>query len=207
MFAMSAAEFSLYLGIVVIISVLGLAFWTWTQFQDTQRHLKTLEKLIYPLSHGQSSQEPVHVEKILPQSTHVDDSDSDNESETSEAPENLNQTQTENVSEILEAIDNALPQNTHVEESVEDHVDSADNIDDTIAAAMDNAAEHLEEESKETLDSFFPKELTSVDMSHVEDKIDLNSLTRKELAELAETKGIKGFRAMKKHELIEALTA
>lgn len=207
MFAMSAAEFSLYLGIVVIISVLGLAFWTWTQFQDTQRHLKTLEKLIYPLSHGQSNPEPARVEKILPQSTHVDDSDSDNDSETSEAPENLNQTQTENVSEILEAIDNALPQNTHVEDSVEDHVDSVDNIDDTIAAAMDNAAEHLEEEPKETLDSFFPGELTSVDMSNVEDKIDLNSLTRKELAELAETKGIKGFRAMKKHELIEALTA
>ncbi len=43
---MTAAEFSLYLGIVIIVSLLGLAYWVWTRDQDVRRHITSLEAML-----------------------------------------------------------------------------------------------------------------------------------------------------------------
>lgn len=208
MFAMSAAEFSLYLGIVVIISVLGLAFWTWTQFQDTQRHLKTLEKIIYnqtaspspdsTQTHTQVQHQPHHA-AILPQSSHVvETSEDDNDSvdETNAILDAIEHCEDDTVKEI------SLPEAVTNEQ--EDGIN--DSINDSIEAAMDVAAASIETQPAETLDSFFPTELASVDMSDETDKVNLAALSRKDLLDLAKSKGLKVQQNIKKQELIDLLS-
>lgn len=217
MFAMSAAEFSLYLGIVVIISVLGLAFWTWTQFQDTQRHLKTLEKIIYnqaasaspdsTQTHTQVQHQPYN-NAVLPQSSHVVETSEDDNDSVDETNAILNaiehcENDTNDTNDVKEI---TLPESAtnSQDDGINDSIN--DNINDSIEAAMDAAAASIETLPAEALDSFFPTELASVDMSDETDKVNLAALSRKDLLDLAKSKGLKVQQNIKKQELIELLS-
>lgn len=202
MFAMSAAEFSLYLGIVVIISVLGLAFWTWTQFQDTQRHLKTLEKIIY--NQAQTVTSSVQPEPLpLPQSSHVVETSEDDNHSMNESIDSVDET-----SAILDAIEQC--NNEDVKQISLPETDTAEHgIEESIEAAMDLAADAMDAETQpteQTLDSYFPNELASVDMSNETDKINFTALSRKDLLDLAKSKGLKVHQNIKKQELIDLLS-
>lgn len=189
MFSMTAAEFSLYLGVIIVVSMLGLAFWVWTQIRDLQLNFKTLDMTTIKLSErvreysgtGTTSGPPQQPPQLQTQTQNVD------------SPENV-----EDTDDIIEEEVEFDDDNTKVEEShqVSDVSNNINDIMNDICDINENTENTEDNEDNEVIKET-PIELTT----------DYTNMKIGELRRIAEEKNIHGYKHLKKNELIEALNA
>jgi len=197
MMVFTAAEFSLYLSIVVVICILGLAWWSWTQFQDINIRLKNIDKLLLSRLDAVQHREEPNFNQLAAQLSSlgvlpipVPSDESDDEDEKAQPA-----TTVVIESSIADQVINALETNmAEGDKSTDENVTVGENVVNDLPAA--------DEIVTDSLDSFFPTTLTEIDTTP---KVDENT-SLKELRSLAEKKGIKGAARMKKPELLSLLT-
>lgn len=180
---MTAAEFSLYLGVIIVVSMLGLAFWVWTQIRDLQLSFKTLDMTTNKLANrihdnGTSAVTgpPTQVDAIAPQTEQVN------------IPEN-------DTDDIANEFNNV--------EDIEDTNETEEDTDDVLDAApadIDGIMNDITEvEAEETTDV--------IRETPIENAPDYKKMKLGDLRRIAEEKKVNGYKHMQKNDLIDALTA
>ena len=189
MFSMTAAEFSLYLGVIIVVSMLGLAFWVWTQIRDLQLSFKTLDMTTNKLTNrirdnGTSAVTgpPTQVDAIAPQTEQVNSPEND----TDDIANEFN-----NVKDIEDA---------EVAEDAEDAEVDTDDVLEVAPADIDGIMNDITEvEAEETTDV--------IRETPIENAPDYKKMKLGDLRRIAEEKKVNGYKHMQKNDLIDALTA
>lgn len=182
-----------YVALCMTVLILGVVYWFWTQNQFIQRKLNLLENIVYEMRSASNA----HVPEGL-----VDKALSEHESSTvpayAPAPEE---------DDIHAALTEELDFETDELKPMPE-----DSATTTITAASTDFLKEDEVQDKaEPIvfeDSLAPG--ASLGATNAEDLGAtkggvLDAMTLKELKQLAEQKGVKGAKSMRKHELVEAI--
>lgn len=182
-----------YVALCMTVLILGVVYWFWTQNQFIQRKLNLLENIVYEMRSASNAHVPEGlVDKALAAAAASSASDSASPS-YAPAPEEEGEDDLVHaaLSSDLEALD----------------LDSEELMPtDNVPAVLNNTddVDTMEEAPGAALDTTVAASATTDDLGTTKGTV-LDNMTLKELKQLAEQKGVKGAKSMRKHELVEAI--
>jgi hypothetical protein len=184
-----------YVALCMTVLILGVVYWFWTQNQFIQRKLNLLENIVYEMRSATNAHVPEGlVEKALAAAA-ASSVGSDSAPSYAPAPEEEGEDDLVHaaLSSDLEALDldseELKPMPTDDAPGVLNNTDDVNNMEEAPGAALDTTV---------------AASATTDDLGTTKGTV-LDNMTLKELKQLAEQKGVKGAKSMRKHELVEAI--
>ena len=175
-----------YVALCMTVLILGVVYWFWTQNQFIQRKLNLLENIVYEMRSASNSHVPEGlVDKALAAAAETVTASSaapyaPEEDDIHAALSEELDMETEELTPMPEESATAFFTETEVQDKTEEIV-----FEDNLAPGAASAA-------------------VAEDLGMAKGGV-LDQMTLKELKQLAEQKGVKGAKSMRKHELVEAI--
>ena len=189
-----------YVALCMTVLILGVVYWFWTQNQFIQRKLNLLENIVYEMRSASNAHVPESlVDKALavaaataataaPAVAAYAPPEGEEEGEDDIVHAALsNELELDLESEELKP----MPEDAGASESNDVKVPAEEFVFEDLAPGADLAAENS-------------GAVVSEDLGVAKGTV-LDQMTLKELKQLAEQKGVKGAKSMRKHELVEAI--
>jgi hypothetical protein len=184
-----------YVALCMTVLILGVVYWFWTQNQFIQRKLNLLENIVYEMRSASNAHVPEGlVDKALAAASIA--SSSENAASYAPAPEEGDDDIVHaTLSDELETLNLDSDELKPMPEEAPVTFDTDDVIE---AVTEDDLAPGA------TLGAATATTTATEDLGTTKGTV-LDNMTLKELKQLAEQKGVKGAKSMRKHELVEAI--
>jgi len=191
-----------YVALCMTVLILGVVYWFWTQNQFIQRKLNLLENIVYEMRSASNAHVPEGlVDKALAAAAAVAGTTSSSDAVAAYAPAPEEEGEDDIVHATLsDELDGAtLTLDSDELKPMPEATLAAFDTDDVVeAVAEDDLAPGA------TLGTAATTVTATEDLGTVKGTV-LDNMTLKELKQLAEQKGVKGAKSMRKHELVEAI--
>ena len=192
-----------YVALCMTVLILGVVYWFWTQNQFIQRKLNLLENIVYEMRSASNAHVPEGlVDKALAAAA-VAGTTSSSDAVASYAPAPEEEGEDDIVHAALsDELDGAtLTLDSDELTSMPEATLATFDIDDAVEAV---AEDDLAPGATLGVATTTTTTTATEDLGTVKGTV-LDNMTLKELKQLAEQKGVKGAKSMRKHELVEAI--
>jgi hypothetical protein len=191
-----------YVALCMTVLILGVVYWFWTQNQFIQRKLNLLENIVYEMRSASNAHVPEGlVDKALAAAAAGAGAATSSDAVASYAPAPEEEGEDDIVHATLsdELVAAELTLDSDELKPMPETTLSTFDTDDVVeAVAEDDLAPGA------TLGAAAATTAASEDLGTTKGTV-LDNMTLKELKQLAEQKGVKGAKSMRKHELVEAI--